>query len=271
METFGDFAGVIVPAEAAELNWHFCEGACATERSTFGNMLDDQKNFYVGEKLRPCSVCRKTGFDKESNTCPRCLGSCYISDQPPGYRTRGGLVLSTSRCKVCKGSGERVAASGIKECSFCGGEGFEEHQVAMPKAIAREEGSIMPSDETLRKIARVSRRLRAMSSVRVRHLEAYYGPRGDVWGSTLGANRLWSLIPHTAAGKVLIIRLVVAQKVRDASKIEHPDRMLQTCVGRKDLSPRIARSLLEATLQASTLLNEAGAEWNSTRPKRKVA
>jgi hypothetical protein len=70
-------------------------------------------------------------------------------------------------------------------------------------SAARSEPSYVPDDESMRRFARVSRKLRLMSAQQVEVLARYYGDIGSSWVLS-PAGRIGAVYPMTAHGKALI-------------------------------------------------------------------
>jgi len=178
---------------------------------------------------------------RESN-CGECGGSgwaCVATDAPkdPDW-------FNSSRCSVCRGSGEVPNEDLQDVCQRCAGEGYEIPITAWPTgsskggrqpagsvsfdgaeefgsagtAFAASKKTAEDEREDAAYLAELERKARAIDLVRERDpavaeaLVAYHGAEGEKWAPTRWG-RLFALWPLTVAGGTLVEEFRVSSKL----------------------------------------------------------
>jgi hypothetical protein len=133
-------------------------------------------------------------------------------------------------------------------------------------SAARSEPSYVPNDESMRRFARVSRKLRLMSTQQVEVLARYYGDIGSSWVLS-PAGRIGAVYPMTACGKALIADWLRTRPEAEAF-IRH-DEIIRTvaAVNRRATTPDdlVRRKLHKADDEARELLADAQNNWKALR------
>lgn len=235
----------------AELTWYFSTGQCAFERSLFGGMLDRAAVYAYG-----------------SATCQACEGTGHLTDSP---QDASG---SPRACKACRGRGSTPNArhgrtapgwAAIAPAVVARGAGIST-LTARPRGGARAEPSYVPDDESMRRFARVSRKLRLMTAPQVEVLARYYGDIGSSWVLS-PTGRIGSVYPMTVYGRALISDWLRTRP--EAETFIRHDEIVRTVssVNRRSATPDdlVRRKLHKADDEARALLLDAQNNWRALR------
>jgi hypothetical protein len=247
----------------AELTWYFSAGQCAFEKSLFGGMLDRAALMAHGSKT--CEACEGTGYSVAEVSAEIVM----LSD--PGVTTEPD---SPQVCRKCRGRGSfpsrklgRVSPAwrALAPAVVARGAGLVT-LTARPMSAARSEPSYVPDDESMRRFARVSRKLRLMSAQQVEVLARYYGDIGSSWVLS-PAGRIGAVYPMTAHGKAMIADWLRTRPEAE-SFIRH-DEIIRTvaAVNRRATTPDdlVRRKLHKADDEARELLADAQNNWKAIR------
>lgn len=172
------------------------------------------------------------------------------------WRSTQGAMLERAHALAYDSSGHRIPSSDAWSTGAT--LRVREHQ---------EEAGYMPEDESLMRVAHVSRRLRllgARDSAAGHALEAYYGRAGARWART-DQGRLFALYPLTTSGEAFVRADIAKRPDRDDDAHERILAEVQV----QSVEPNDQRAELLAAMrgQSERLLGRAYAAWAATETR----
>lgn len=243
--------------ERADLDWFFGVAQALFERSTFGAMLERQKN--LAFDTTACGSCKGSGFSGD-DSCPRCRGCGFAPVQRKGEYRRHAEPRA---CPPCRGATGR-------DCEVCGGEGYiEGWSTHVPSGVGDFTHSyeMIEMHAPLMRHARVGRhldRLRMLDETSARVLAAFHSDRGARWGRTEKPGRIFVVYPLTKAGRTLL--RMSENRSNEALELTPDDRLWVEWQVQLSQPKDIRRLLFsKADAEARGLHASAEAHWVQTR------